>query len=174
VTSLKAGSYTVQVAGKNGVSGNVIAEVYDNTPTNSYTIATPRLLNLSCLEQVSAGGILSAGFVIGGNTSEQVLIRVSGPTLAGAPFNLTGTIPDPKVTIFNSSSAILATNSGWGGNAAITAANSAAGAFQFANGTSKDSAVLITLLPGAYTVQATSVSGTAGITLIEVYEVTTK
>jgi len=174
VTSLKAGSYTVQVAGKNGVSGNVIAEVYDNTPTNSYTIATPRLLNLSCLEQVSAGGILSAGFVIGGNTSEQVLIRVSGPTLAGAPFNLTGTIPDPKVTIFNSSSAILATNSGWGGNPAITAANSAAGAFQFANGTSKDSAVLITLLPGAYTVQATSVSGTSGITLIEVYEVTTK
>ena len=171
VTSLKPGGYSVQVAGKNGASGNVIAEVYDNTPADSYTINTPRLVNLSCLEQVASGGILSTGFVIGGTTSEQVLIRASGPTLAAAPFNIPGTIPDPKVTVFNSSSAILATNTGWGGSAAITAANTSTGAFQFANSTSKDSAVLITLQPGAYTVQATSVSGTAGVTLIEVYEV---
>ena len=171
VTNLTAGGYSVQVAGKNGATGNVIAEVYDNTPIDSYSVTTPRLVNLSCLEQVSSGGILSAGFVIGGSTAEQVLIRASGPTLGAAPFNVPGTIPDPKVTVFNSSSAVLATNAGWGGSASITAANKASGAFQFASGTSKDSAVLLTLQPGAYTVQAASASGTAGVTLIEVYEV---
>ena len=170
-TNLNAGGYSVQVAGKNSASGNVIAEVYDNTPVNSYTTTIPRLVNLSCLEQVSSGGILSAGFVIGGSTAVQVLIRASGPTLGTAPFNVSGIIPDPKVTVFNSSSAVLATNAGWGGSASITAANKASGAFQFASGTSKDSAVLLTLQPGAYTVQAASASGTAGVTLIEVYEV---
>jgi len=171
VTNLTAGGYSVQVAGKNGATGNVIAEVYDNTPVDSYSVTTPRLVNLSCLEQVSSGGILSAGFVIGGSTAEQVLIRASGPTLGAAPFNVPGTIPDPKVTVFNSSSTVLATNTAWGGSVVITAANSATGAFQFVNTASKDSAVVLTLQPGAYSVQATSASGTAGITLIEVYEV---
>jgi alpha-tubulin suppressor-like RCC1 family protein len=171
VTSLTPGAYTVQVAGKNNTTGNVIAEVYDNTSNNSYTMSTPRLVNLSCLQQISAGGILTAGFVIGGSSAEQVLIRASGPTLSAAPFNLTGTIPDPKLTVFNSTSSVIASNTGWSGNSAITAANSATGAFQFVNNASKDSAVLLTLQPGAYTVQATSASGAAGVTLIEVYEV---
>ena len=171
VCNLIAGGYSVQVAGKNGSIGNVLAEVYDNTAANSYTVKTPRLVNLSCLEQVASGGILSTGFVIGGTTPEQVLIRVSGPTLGAAPFNLVGTIPDPKVTVFNSASTVLATNTGWDGNVAITAANNLTGAFQFSSTSSKDSAVLLTLQPGAYTVQATSASGTAGVTLIEIYEV---
>ena len=171
VTSLTPGSYTVQVTGKNGSSGNVIAEVYDNTPNNSITTTTPRLVNLSCLEQISAGGVLTAGFVIGGTTPEQVLIRASGPTLSSPPFNLPGTLSDPQLTVFNSASTILATNSGWGGNTAITAANLATGAFQFSSNSSRDSAVLITLLPGAYTVQANSTSGKSGIALIEIYEV---
>jgi sugar lactone lactonase YvrE len=171
VANLTPGGYSVQVAGKNGAVGNVIAEIYDITPSSTYTITTPRLINLSCLEQVAAGGILSAGFVIGGTTSEQVLIRASGPTLADAPFNLHGTIPDPRLTLFNSSSEVLATNTGWNGNASITAANTATGAFQFINTTSKDSAIILTLQPGAYTVQVTSVTGIAGVALIEVYEV---
>jgi len=35
----------------------------------------------------------------------------------------------------------------------------------------KDEVVVFTLQPGAYTVQASSASGIAGVTLIEVYEV---
>ena len=75
--------------------------------------------------------------------------------------------------LFNSLSIVLASNSGWGGDTAITAANIASGAFQFSSTSSKDSAVLLTLQPGAYTVQAASASGVTGVTLIEVYEVPT-
>ncbi len=171
VASLTPGAYTVQVAGKNGATGNVLAEVYDMTPESSYEATSPRLVNVSCLQQVPAGGLLTAGFVVGGGTSVQVLIRVSGPTLAASPFNLGGTIPDPKLTVFNSSSAVLAMNAGWAGSTVITAANRAAGAFDFASSSSRDSAVLLILSPGAYTVQASSVSGAAGAALVEVYEV---
>ena len=174
VASLTPGSYTVQVAGKNGATGNVIAEVYDNTTTSTYTNATPRLVNLSCLEQVSAGGVLSAGFVIGGFTEERVLIRASGPTLTEAPFKIPGMMQDPQLTVFSSSSAVLGTNTGWGGNVAITAANLATGAFEFIDGTSNDSAVVLTLQPGAYSVQVKSKSNSMGKTLIEIYEIPNK
>jgi hypothetical protein len=162
-----AGGYTVQVTDKNSATGNTLAEVYDYT--TNYTLTSPRLINLSCREFVAANGILSAGFVIGGSTNVKVLVRASGPTLTS--YGVLGVMPDPKVTVYNSNSLVLATNTGWGGSALITAANTATGAFQFNSGISKDSAVLLTLQPGAYTVQASSASGTAGVTLIEVYEV---
>jgi hypothetical protein len=37
--------------------------------------------------------------------------------------------------------------------------------------TSKDSALLVTLSPGLYSVQASGVSNTTGVALVEVYEV---
>ena len=77
---------------------------------------------------------------------------------------------DPQLNVF-SGTTVIASNAGWGGDVSITAANSATGAFQFASASSKDSAVVMTLAPGSYTVQATSVSETAGVTMIEVYEV---
>ena len=171
VTSLASGSYTCQVAGKNGATGFAIAEIYDNTLSSNYTASTPRLINISCLEQISSGGSLTAGFIIGGTTPIQILVRAIGPTLGATPFNIIGVMTDPKLTIYNSSSTVLATNVGWGGNVAISAANTATGAFQFVNSSSKDSAILLTLQPGAYTVQAASASNSAGVTLIEVYEV---
>ena len=170
VTNLTTGGYTVQVAGKNSASGNALAEVYDDTPAGTYNVGVPRLINISCLEQFSAGGYLTAGFIIGGTTSETVLIRASGPTIGAAPFNVTGAISDPKLTVYDSNTNVIATNAGWAGNALISAAATKVGAFSFGS-SSKDSAVLMTLNPGQYTVQAASTSGTAGVTLIEVYEV---
>ena len=161
-----SGGYTVQVLGNGTGVGNALAEVYDNTA--NYTISSPRLINLSCLQQVPANGMLSAGFAINGATAKTVLIRVSGPTLGS--FGVPGTMTDPQLNVF-SGSTVIASNAGWAGDASITAANSATGAFQFTSATSKDSAVVMTLAPGSYTVQATSVSGTAGATMIEVYEV---
>ena len=161
-----SGGYTVQVLGNGTGVGNALAEVYDNTA--NYTVTSPRLINLSCLQQVPVKGLLSAGFAISGATAKTVLIRASGPTLAS--FGVLGTMTDPQLNVF-SGTTVIASNAGWGGDVSITAANSATGAFQFASASSKDSAVVMTLAPGSYTVQATSVSETAGVTMIEVYEV---
>jgi len=171
VTSLPSGAYSVQIAGKNNNSGYVLGEIYDNSTSLYNSSTTPHLVNLSCLEKIASGGILSTGFVITGNTSLKVLIRIAGPTLAAKPFYLKDTIEDPTLTVYNNTSNVLARNNGWAGLPLITDANNITGAFQFISNTSKDSAVLLNLDPGAYTVQATSASGTAGIALIELYEV---
>ena len=163
--------YTVQVSSVSGAAGTTLAALYDDTPSGAYTSTTPRLINLSCMQTVSAGGFLTAGFTVGGSTSKTVLIRATGPALSVAPFNLAGTMPDPTLTAYNSAQTVIASNAGWGGDPNITAAGSAVYAFALGNAKSLDSAVLITLPPGAYTVQAKSASGTAGVTLIEVYEV---
>ena len=162
--------YTVQISGKGNATGQTIAEIYDYTPDHG--INSPRLTNLSSLLYIPTNSLATAGFVIGGTTSVQVLIRVSGPTLAASPFNLTGMLADPMLKVFAGNS-LIATNASWGGSVSITAANNSTGAFQFNSPTSKDSAVLLTLTPGSYSVQATSASGTTGVALIELYEVPT-
>jgi hypothetical protein len=110
--------------------------------------------------------------VIGGSTSLTVLIRASGPAIAVAPFNVGGTLPDPELTLQNpSTQAVIAANDGWGGNPEISSTAVAVHAFAWNDPTSHDSALLITLPPGAYTAAATGASGDTGVAIVEVYEV---
>ncbi len=167
--SLGEGAYTAQIAGESGDTGVALAEVYDATPAGSYTPSSPRIVNISARVQVATGGnILIAGFAIGGATSKTVLIRASGPALV--PFGVTGTLPDPELQLF-SGSTVLQSNTAWGGNAQISAAANSVGAFAWSSSASKDSAILVTLPPGAYTVQVSGASGDSGVALVEVYEV---
>ena len=55
-------------------------------------------------------------------------------------------------------------------SAQIETAAKGVGAFGFAPG-SGDCALLVTLLPGSYTVQVSGVNNTTGVALVEVYEV---
>jgi hypothetical protein len=172
VASLPAGAYTVQVSGNTATSGVALAEVYDDTAAGSYTASTPRLVNLSCNTQIAQGGMLTAGFVVGGATAKTVLIRATGPALAA--LGVQGTIPDPQIalhTTVSGNDTVVVSNAGWGGDPQITAVSNSVYAFALTNPSSKDSVVLATLAPGTYTAVASSVSGAAGIVLIEVYEV---
>jgi hypothetical protein len=167
--SLGEGPYTAQIAGESGDTGVALAEVYDATPSGSYTPTSPRIVNISARVQVGTGGnILIAGFAIGGATSKTVLIRASGPALV--PFGVTGTLPDPELQLY-SGSTVLQSNTAWGGNPQISAAASSVGAFGWSSAASKDSAILATLPPGSYTVQVSGVAGDTGVALVEVYEV---
>jgi hypothetical protein len=81
-----------------------------------------------------------------------------------------GTLADPQLALY-SGSTLLDSNGGWGGNADIANAAAAVGAFAWASASSADSAILITLPPGAYTAQVSGAAGDTGVALIEVYEV---
>lgn len=164
-TSSRDNSVRVFAAGAG--SGAVIAELYDATPSASFGAATPRLVNVSVLKNLGAG--FTAGFVVGGTTSQTVLIRAIGPTLAAAPFSVPGVVADPQVALFSDTNQI-AENGDWGGTAALTAAFAQVGAFTLPAG-SQDAALLTTLAPGDYTVQVASPIGTSGTVLVEVYEV---
>ena len=113
---------------------------------------------------------LIAGFVIRGNAAATVLIRAVGPALAA--FGLTEALRAPRLTLMAGASAI-ATNAGWATapNAAeIRAAAAASGAFAL-SGAAADSALLVTLPPGAYTAIIAPPEGGAGVALVELYEV---
>jgi hypothetical protein len=169
VESLAGGAYTAEIAGASNDTGVALIEAYDSTPSGTYTPATPRLVNISARVEVGTGGnILIVGFVVGGSTARTVLIRASGPALAG--FGLTGTLPDPKLGLFTGTTEITS-NAGWGGNAQITTVANTVGAFTWGSPSSADSALLVTLAPGAYTAEVSGVSGDTGIALVEVYEV---
>jgi plastocyanin len=171
--SLPGGAYTAQVAGASGDTGVALAEVYDATPTGAYTPASPRLINISARAQVGTGGnILIAGFVIGGTTSKSVLIRASGPALAA--FGVPGTLADPQLQLYQSSGdgtrIVLQADTGWGGDIEIAAAAASVGAFPWGTSATADSAILVTLPPGAYTAEVSGASGDTGIALVEVYD----
>jgi hypothetical protein len=167
--TLSEGAYTAQIAGESGDTGIALAEVYDATPAGTYTATSPRIVNISARVQVGTGGnILIAGFAIGGGTARTVLIRASGPALV--PFGVTGTLADPKLQLYSGAN-VLEANNGWGGNAQISTAAVSVGAFAWGSSTSSDSAIVVTLPPGAYTAQVSGASGDTGIALVEIYEV---
>jgi hypothetical protein len=164
-----AGSYSMQVSGNGGATGNALAEIYD--ATQNVTASTPRLTNVSARTQVGTGdNILIAGFVIRGGTARTVLIRATGPALTD--FGVSGILADPKLQLVpTGTSTVIAENDDWGGDPQITAAGSRVGAFPLVNGGSKDAAIFVTLPPGNYSAQVTGANGGTGIGLIEVYEV---
>jgi hypothetical protein len=125
--------------------------------------------NVSTRGYVSPTGTFIGGFVIEGSAPRTVLIRGDGPVLG--TFSVPSPLPDPVLTVFNGSGTAVATNAGWGTNsnpAAISAAALEVGAFALPS-SSADSALLLTLPPGAYTVQITSAKGNSGTALFEAY-----
>ena len=131
-----------------------------------------RLSNISTRGRVE--GILQImipGFVVEGSGVFSTLIRGVGPTLG--TFGVQGFLPDPNLEVLDGF-ATLATNDDWGDApnvGEIIVASSNVGAFELDAG-SLDSAVLIDLGTGPYTAKVTGVNGSAGISLVEVYEVT--
>jgi len=170
--NLAAGAYSLQITGNNGGSGTTLGEIYDNTPASSQTLTSRRLINVSCLNTVAAKGVLTAGFVVGGNSARTLLLRGIGPALRD--FGYTTEMADPQLTLFGTISgqtAQLGSNSGWNGEPAISMAENLVNAFSVADPSSHDAMMLEYLQPGAYSVQLTSASGAPGSALIEVYEV---
>jgi hypothetical protein len=179
IDATRVGSYTVAITSSAATATSDPAILsLTNTPT--------RLANIST-RGVTTGGdnVLIGGFVVSGTQgqSRQMLIRVVGPTLGNAPFNVTGFLANPRLEVYSGSNPTpVLTNDDWGtqagGNAQVTAiqqATNRAAAFALAGQNSNDAAVLATLPPGLYTVQAKGPANNpnaSGVVLIEVYDVT--
>jgi hypothetical protein len=171
--TLAFGGYTAQIAGQSGDTGDALVEIYDASPQGSFTAGGTRLTNLSARVDVGTGAnVLIAGFVIAGDSALTVLIRASGPALAGAPFNVPGTLSDPQLTLQNpATGAVYGQNISWDGNPVISSTAASVGAFAWSVPSSHDSALVVTLPPGNYTATASGTSGDGGVAIVEVYEV---
>lgn len=159
-TPADSGNYTVTVTNDSGSATSDIAAVLVREIGQN---AAGYLSNLSVRASMTAQQNLILGFVVEGG-SKPILVRAAGPALNDT-FELTGYLPDPKLTLYNSSGAALATNDNW--ESALADTFDALGAFAFKSG-SKDAALEQTLT-SANTVHAPA-AAVGGIQLVELYD----
>ena len=167
LTTLAPGAYTAVISSANNTPGVALAEVYDL----SAPAAGQKLFNISTRASTGAGdSTLIAGIVVSGTVPKRVLIRGIGPTLT-ALFGVPGALAQPQLSVIKDN-VTVASNSGWSTSAdaaAIAAATAQVGAFAL-GAASADAAMIVSLAPGNYSAQVVGANGTAGIAIIEIYE----
>jgi hypothetical protein len=130
-----------------------------------------RLTSLSSFAHLDAVEAISAtGFVVAGPAEKFLLVRSVGPGLR--LFGLTDGLPDPVLRVVDARGRELSRNDGWrrGGAAAdVERVTASVGAFPLAPD-GADAALLVRLVPGAYTLTVASASNRSGAVLTEVYE----
>ena len=141
-------------------TGQVIPE----DPTNP-----GRLVNLSVRNQTEIGAsVLTAGFVLEGDSPKELVIRGIGPTLAN--FGVTGAVDSTELKVYSSSNTAtpLASNAGW---TSASGDGRELGAFALTDG-SNDSVLRRQFGAGGFTAQVLPATGDTapGNALVEIYD----
>ena len=152
------------VAGNDAVYNKVFP--YSGTPFNGRNYqhnpgtAAPPLIDFSARGLVGMGSSsLISGFIVLGDHPVQVLIRATGPSLA--QYGVAGAVTGTTLAVYGNSG-MIASNNGW-----QTSQQAAIQATGFAPQFASESAILMTLQPGAYSMIANGANGASGVALIE-------
>ena len=181
-TPTAAGTYDATIAAMNSVGTGIsnVSMVIASQPTS-------RLVNLSARAFVGTGGnVLIVGFAIRGSGSKSILLRGVGPKLA--EFGVTGILANPQLTLYDSASASIATNFGWGNattpgpstvSASIGPATAAimSGVGAFVLPADSPDCALVARLPtvpsGNYSAIVAGATGATGVAMAEIYDADT-
>ena len=159
VAMLPPGAYSAVVRGNNGGTGVGLVEAYDLEP-----VTDAQLANISTRGFVDLGdNVMIGGFILGnGGASAKVLIRAIGPSLAA--FGVPNALADPTVELHNNNGDIIAANDNWKDTqqAEIEATG-------IPPTDDRESAIVQTLAPGAYTAVVRGKNDTTGVALVEAY-----
>ena len=156
-----------------GQSGDADGDGEDNLsefrsgtdPNNPNSVVrTGKQLNLSTRLLVQTGdnaGI--GGFIISGTGPKTVILRAIGPSLTadGVP----GALQDPTLELHNHTGALIAFNDNWRDTQQSTIQ-----ATGLAPEDNRESAIVQTLAPAAYTAIVRGKAGTSGVALVEAYD----
>lgn len=130
-----------------------------------YPAVGPQALNLSTRAEVGHGDeALIGGFIVTGNVPKTVVLRALGPSLTGD--GVTGALADPTLSVIDSSGALIASNDNWETDAGATTLTGN----NLAPTDPLESATVLTLDPGAYTVVVRGRGATTGVGLVEAYD----
>jgi hypothetical protein len=133
--------------------------------------ATPKpnshLANISTRMRVGSGdNVLIAGFIVQGSGNKRLIVRGIGPSLT--TFGVPNALQDPTLELFTGNTS-LGVNDNWQENP--NAAEIVTTGLAPAN--PRESALLITLAPGSYTAVLRGKNNSAGVGLVEVYDLDT-
>ncbi|MGI8436077.1 MAG: PQQ-dependent sugar dehydrogenase [Chthoniobacterales bacterium] len=158
VATLAPGAYTAVMQGVGSTTGIGLVEFYDvsrGSPANA--------VNISTRGRVQSGdNVMIAGLIVGGASSQRVLVRALGPSLTGR--GVDGALPNPTLELVDANGARIRYNDDWRSDqeAEITAA-------KLAPANDVESALIQTLAPGKYTAIARSADSSIGVALVEIY-----
>ncbi len=151
-------------------AATLIGEIADATKRGSSDITdiaaltSTKFRNLSTRGRVGTGDdVLIGGVITRGAASTTIVFRAIGPSLSGA---VNGALQDPVLTVHDSSGAEIASNNDWHDSPQAAQIMSSG----LAPTDDRESAVLLTLPPGAYTAIVEGADGTTGVGLVEAYE----
>ena len=161
VATLTPGAYTVIEAAKDAVGGIGLVEIYDLDAVEGSLLA-----NISTRGLVLTGDeVMIGGLILGGESEESsVVLRALGPSLI--PFGIANALIDPVLDLHDGNGTLIESNDNWQELATQASELTALG---FAPNNDLESAIVISLPPGAYTAVVTGKSGTTGVALVEVY-----
>lgn len=159
VVQLPPGAYTAVVRGTDGTTGVALVEAYELGAGDE-----PRFVNLSTRGRVGEGDeVMIAGLVVAGTGPRRVVVRGLGPSLAAA--GVAAPLARPQLELMQGQRRLF-TRAAWaeGTDAAEI------GASGLAPQRAEESALVLRLSPGAYTVILRAASGAGGIGLVEIYD----
>ena len=158
VTRLAPGNYTAVISGVNDATGIGLVESY--TLDTSATHAA----NISTRGRVGAGEeVLIGGFIVGGRTTKQIIVRALGPSLGGSGLAV---LADPIVELHGSDGQLIASNDDW----ASGSQQSEIIATGLQPADPREAALMATIPSGNYTAIVQGVGGSSGIGLVEIYD----
>ena len=124
-----------------------------------------KLLNISTREQVGTGdNVLIGGFIITGSVSKKVILRGIGPSLQNGGQPYTGRMADPTLALHDTNS-VIASNNDWQDTQATEVQQTGIPPTD-----PKESAIVRTRAPGAYTVILRGFNNATGTALVEAYD----
>jgi len=132
-----------------------------------------RLSNISTRSFVQTGEhVMIGGFIVQGAGPKRVIIRAIGPELT--QFGIPDALANPRLELHNGNGALIAANNDWqttiiGG---IITSNQVSGIQNSGHAPTapSESAIIADLQPGNYTAIVRGVNNTAGVALVEVYD----
>ncbi len=172
IADLPAGNYTAIVRGVNNMTGVALAEVYDlSTETNSI------LANVSTRSFVQTGdNVMIGGFIVQGTQPKRVILRAIGPSLT--QYGVPNVLANPTLELHDGTGALIASNNNWATTiiGGIITGNQVRDiqASGYAPSDGRESAIIADLPPGNYTAIVHGVNNTAGVGLVEVYDLNPK
>jgi len=157
LTTLAPGAYTALVSDPRGSVGVGLVSVLevDQPDTPFVGVSTRALVNTG--EQVAIGG-----FIIQGEGPSTVVLQAIGPALV--PAGIPNALTNPVLQLFDAAGTLIAANDDWP-SAANWQTIQASG---LNPSIASESAMLVTLKPGAYTAVLSGVGGTTGVAIVNI------
>lgn len=115
---------------------------------------------------MTGDNILIGGFIITGNDPKKVLLLAKGPSISSGGNPVPGRMTDPTLELHAGNGALMMSNDDWKDSPQRPAIESSG----LAPTDDRESAIMLTLVPGTYTGVLAGKNNTTGIALIEIYD----